>query len=242
MEILANFLSPAGPCGYLPHEVWQLEYEIVRSMSAEEFSDRLIQGWRRFGHALFRPRCPQCSSCLSLRVNVAAFQPSRSQRRNARMNAGVVSLRIGAPAVTRAKLALYDRFHAFQTERKGWPLHEPKDSDSYFESFVFNPFTTEEWTYWLGSRLVGVGYVDAVSAGLSAIYFFYDPRERHRGLGTWNVLCCIDQARQRGLPHVYLGYYVAGCPSLEYKATFRPNETVDAQGVWQTFRQAGAKD
>ena len=236
METLTRFLTPAGPCGYLPHEVWRLEYEIVQSMSAEEYAERLLQGWRRFGHALFRPRCAQCTACRSLRVEAAAFQPNRSQRRNERMNAGAVSLRLGTPTVSRAKLTLYDRFHAFQTESKGWPLHEPKDPESYVESFVLNPFTTEEWTYWLGSRLVGVGYVDAVPAGLSAIYFFYEPRERQRGLGTWNVLNCISQARQRGLPHVYLGYYVAGCASLEYKATFRPNEAIDSSGAWAPFR------
>ena len=44
------------------------------------------------------------------------------------------------------------------------------------------------------------------------------------------------QARAWGLPHVYLGYYVAGCGSLEYKARFRPNEVMEPNGKWVAFR------
>jgi arginine-tRNA-protein transferase len=71
---------------------------------------------------------------------------------------------------------------------------------------------------------------------LSAIYFFYDPDERHRSLGTFNVLNIIESAKQRGIPHVYLGYYVAGCGSMEYKATFRPNQVLGADSEWHDFR------
>jgi arginine-tRNA-protein transferase len=72
--------------------------------------------------------------------------------------------------------------------------------------------------------------------GLSAIYFFYDPRERHRSLGTWNVLCLLDEAVRRGLPFVYLGYYVEGCPSMAYKPRFAPNQVRGSDGVWRAFR------
>jgi arginyl-tRNA--protein-N-Asp/Glu arginylyltransferase len=45
----------------------------------------------------------------------------------------------------------------------------------------------------------------------------------------------IAAARERHLPHVYLGYYVEGCRSLEYKARFRPNEVLNSNGVWAPF-------
>ena len=40
----------------------------------------------------------------------------------------------------------------------------------------------------------------------------------------------------QGTPHVYLGYFVDGCASLEYKARFRPNEVLGADGEWGAFR------
>jgi arginine-tRNA-protein transferase len=78
--------------------------------------------------------------------------------------------------------------------------------------------------------------VDAVPKGLSAIYFFYDPEERRRALGTYNVLRLIEECRARGLPHLYLGYFVEGCASLAYKARFAPNEIRTPEGKWVDFR------
>jgi arginine-tRNA-protein transferase len=237
MKSVFQFVAPPSPCGYLPDQQWQLEYEIVRSIRPEEYMTRLAQGWRRFGVSLFRPRCPRCSACRSLRVVVNRFHPDRRMRRARKLNEGQVRLEIGAPRVTRAKLDLYDRYHAFQSDFKGWPEHDTKDASSYNHSFVDNPLPTEEWCYYLGDQLVGVGYVDDLAKGLSAIYFFYDPNERDRSLGTWNVLSLLERAATRGIPHLYLGYYVEGCRSMEYKATFTPNQLLGVDAHWHDFRE-----
>jgi arginine-tRNA-protein transferase len=208
-------------------------------MTAAEYMQRMRQGWRRFGHAVFRPQCRACRACQPIRVTVDAFCPDRSQRRAQKGNEGIVAVRIGEPCTTRAKLALYDRFHAFQSDTKGWPVHPAKDAHEYTNSFVTNPFRTEEWCYYLADRLIAVGYVDDLPEGLSAIYFFYDPRERHRSLGTWNVCNIIDAARERGRPHVYLGYFVEKCPSMRYKARFRPNQVLGPDGRWGDFLAPG---
>jgi arginine-tRNA-protein transferase len=236
MESLIRFTAPPSPCGYLHDRNWSLEYEHVASASPAEYMRRMREGWRRFGHTLFRPQCPSCTACHSLRVLVDRFRPDRSQRRARKANDSAVELRIGEPRVTRSRLALYDRYHAFQSDLKGWPQHPAKDPDSYRESFVDNPFPIEEWCYYLGDVLVGVGYVDVLPEGLSAIYFYYDPQQRQRSLGTWNVLRVIEEAGRRRLPHVYLGYFVAGCRSLEYKARFAPNEALGPDGAWRPFR------
>jgi arginine-tRNA-protein transferase len=248
METLFRYVASPNPCGYLPAQEWSLEYEYVSQMSAAEYLQRMVEGWRRFGNMLFRPACQSCRACRSVRVRAAAFRPNRSQRRVRKANAGVVELRIGKPKVTAAKLALYDRYHDYQSRMKGWPEHPPKEAGSYADSFVYHPFAVEEWCYYLEGRLAGVGYVDHLPEapqalagqrveGLSAIYFFYDPDERQWSLGTWNVLCMIDEAVRRGLPYVYLGYYVAGCASMEYKPRFVPNELRGEDGVWRVFRE-----
>src|SRR5262249_44305787 len=155
--------------------------------------------------------------------------------RTRKSNEKPVELRIGSPAVTRAKLTLYDGYHAYQTEAKGWPVHPARDASSYASSFVDNPIPTEEGGYYVDGRLVGVGYVDNLPGALSAIYFFYDPDERWRSLGTWNVLCLLDQAASRGIPYLYLGYYVADCPSMTYKSSFIPNQLLGLDGRWHDF-------
>jgi arginine-tRNA-protein transferase len=169
--------------------------------------------------------------CQSLRIPVDAFRPDRSQRRAWKANEGSVTVRIGAPVLTVDRLELYRRFHLHQADAKQWPMPEPEN----LVALVDNPFPTEEWSYWLGERLIGVGYVDALAGGLSAIYFYYEPAERDRSLGTFNVLSVIASARQRALSHVYLGYYIDGYGSLAYKARFRPNEVRAADGQWKPF-------
>lgn len=237
MVSLYTFIAPPSTCGYLPEQQWSLEYELIAAMSPADYMERMKTGWRRFGHMVFRPRCPRCSQCRSLRVDAARFELSRSQRRVRKKNEGDLTMQIRRPAATPDKLALYDRYHAFQADFKDWPVHAPKDPDDYRQSFVDNPFATEEWCYYLDGRLVGVGYVDVLPEGLSAIYFFYDPAERDRQLGTWNVLRLIEETHRRGLPYLYLGYYVDGCRSLEYKATFRPNQVLGPDGRWAAFRE-----
>jgi arginine-tRNA-protein transferase len=233
---LVSFLTPPSQCGYLPDRTWQLHYEVVMSASVSDYERRLLTGWRRFGKSFFRPKCPGCQACQSLRVDVAQFRPDRSQRRNEKANAGKLRLEIGEPSVSREKLDLYDRFHAYQVENIGWTSHEPKNEEAYIDSFVDNPFPAEEWRYFLQNKLVGVGYVDVMSSGLSAIYFYHDPNLRHWGLGTWNVLSVLSEALQRRLPHVYLGYYIAGCRSSEYKGRFRRAEVYDfPTATWVPF-------
>jgi arginine-tRNA-protein transferase len=236
MVPLYQLTSPPSACGYLPGRRWSLHYVFVAQATAAEYEAYLAKGWRRFGRAFFHPVCKSCRACQSVRVPAATFRPDRSQRRAVAANVDV-RLEIGPPAVTPEKLRLYDRFHEHQTDEKGWPAHSPKDPADYSESFCDNPFPVEEWCYFVGDRLVGVGYVDVLPAGLSAIYFFYDPDERRRSLGTFNVVRVIEAAAARGLPHAYLGYYVEGCQSLEYKARFRPNEVLRPDGQWVPFRQ-----
>ena len=169
--------------------------------------------------------------CQSLRVPVTTFQPRENQRRAWNRNHGSVTVRIDSPSVSDAKLDLFARFLQHGHEAKGWPANHGDD----LGLLLANPFPTEEWCYYLDDRLIAVGYVDALPEGLSAIYFYHDPAERHRSLGTYNVLSILESARARGLPHVYLGYYVEGCRSLDYKGRFRPNEVLSGNGSWEPF-------
>ncbi len=234
---MVSVVDPPSPCEYLPDQIWQLRYDLNDRLTPVEYADRLQRGWRRFGPVLFRPECPSCRQCQSLRVLVHAFRPSRSQERAWKANRrdAALALAIGLPSTSDAHRSLYDRFHRHQSREKGWRSPEADGADT----FLNNPFATEEWRYTIAGRLVGVGYVDRLPEALSAIYFYHDPDERSRSLGTYNVLSIIERARILGVPHVYLGYYVEGCRSLAYKATFRPNEVLGPDGSWFRFRERG---
>jgi leucyl-tRNA---protein transferase len=233
VDSAVSFLSPVSLCEYLPDRTWQLRYELVPHLRPADYMQRLEQGWRRFGYAMFRPDCPSCRMCQSLRVPVATFRPNASQRRAWKRNHGDVTVRVGAPSLSRDRLDVWARFHRHGHETKGWP----EEAEGNPGMLLQNPFRTEEWTYYVGDRLIAVAYVDALPEALSAIYCYYDPAEGARSPGTFNILSLLASARERGLPHVYLGYYVAGCRSLEYKRRFRPNEVLRPDGAWEPFER-----
>ena len=225
-----RFLAPDDRCSYLPDQMARMEYERVAELSADEYAERMMAGWRRFGHMLFRPRCHTArpvSRCVSTWQVSAQSQPAAGAEGRTRVSSPSrsVSLESHGPGSTSTAGSM-------PTGReRGWNERE-EDPISYHDSFVSNPFPTEEWAFRMDGCLVGLGLVDSLSVGLSAIYFVHDPDHHHRGLGTWNILCLIEEARRRGLPHLYLGYWVADCLSLAYKANFRPHELLGKDGQW----------
>jgi arginine-tRNA-protein transferase len=232
---MASFIAAPSACEYLPDQTSRLRYDINDRLTPVEYTDRLQRGWRRFGPVMFRPDCPSCRQCLSLRVPVDAFRSSRSQQRAWKTNQRDLALAIGQPSISDTHRRLYSKVHQYQSREKGW---RGPDSDGA-DTFADNPFETEEWRYTAGDRLIGVGYVDRLPQALSAIYFYYDPDERQRSLGTYNVLSIIERARTLGVPYAYLGYYVEGCGSLAYKAAFQPNEVLGRDGSWIPFKRRG---
>jgi len=238
MNVLQHLIAEPDECSYLPDEQRRMEYVLLEAMAPDEYQQLMDAGWRRFGHTLLRPRCLKCSACQPIRVDVSRFSPNRSQRRVARLNESTVRLEVRPPRCDARRLELHRRYHSFQADFKGWPDHAAQTAEAYQASFVDNPFPNWEYAYHVGDELVGVGYVDELPASFSAIYFFYAPEHRHRSLGTWNVLSIIARAASKGVPYVYLGYYVAGCRSMAYKAAFRPNQVLTADGRWREFRSA----
>ena len=91
-------------------------------------------------------------------------------------------------------------------------------------------------------RLIGACLTDRQVDGLSMIYSFFDPDLPSRpGLGTFIILDHIMRSAEAGLPYVYLGYWIAGSPRMEYKTRFQPLERLGPSG-WGRFEAEEAKE
>lgn len=221
-KLLQRYVEPARPCSYLAGELASLESRVMVDVTVEEWESMLARGWRRFGPVYFRPRCGGCAECVPIRVPTASFSPSRSQRRAMKACADV-RVEVGVPRVDETRLALYARWHSMREATRAWPSSR-LDAETYAMEFAYPHPAAREVTFFVGDRLVGVALCDETPNAWSAIYFYYDPDERARSLGTFDVLWQLAHAKARGLEHVYLGFRVMGCPSMRYKSAFRPHE------------------
>jgi leucyl-tRNA---protein transferase len=225
MHLLERVVEQPHPCAYLPGERASLDVRVMLDVSAADTESLLERGWRRFGAVYFRPVCAACEECVSLRVVVDQFTANQSQRRAARACARLRRV-VGVPRVDAGRLALYAKWHASREAARGW---EPNGQarDRYALEFAFpHPAAREAALYDddAGVRLVGIGLFDETPNALSAAFCFYDPAYAKMSLGTANVMSLVASARASGRRHVYLGFCVAGCASLRYKAAFRPHE------------------
>jgi len=218
----------------LPDQQWQLEYDIVHAVDKEEFQQRINQGWRRFGDMLFRPQCPSCTACQPIRIPVDRYQPNRSQKRVRKANAGTV-LKVQDPVLEYDRLMLYLKHHLHHAKQKGWPTPDPEGSAKSIHQIISGSLPVKEWAFYHDEKLVGILYVDVLPEGYSGIYSYYDPDYRHLSLGTFMCMAMIDEAVKHALPYVFLGYYVKGCRSMEYKGKFAPNQILVGDNVWVDF-------
>jgi arginine-tRNA-protein transferase len=134
-----------------------------------------------------------------------------------------VRVEVAEPSVDDQRLDLYRRWHMGREVERGW-RPDRIGPESYAMQFCFPHAAAREFSYWEGETLLGIGIADQTPHALSAVYCYYEPSRSDLSLGTLNVLRAIEYARERGLAHVYLGYRVEGCASLQYKGRFQPQE------------------
>lgn len=219
---------PEHPCAYLPGRTAQSRAFWAEELPSEVYHRFMDAGFRRSGKLIYQPICKGCRQCLPIRVVVNDFRPSKSQRRAVRRNSDL-SLQVGPLKYTEEKWELYQRYLL------DWHHRAPEDS-SELESFLYDsPVDTLEFTHRNSAgKLLAVGICDVSDASLSSVYFYFDPGEASRSLGTFGAMCELDFARNLGLPYYYLGYWVDGCSAMVYKTAYRAHEILQPDAVWRT--------
>lgn len=163
-----------------------MEHRLIGEIRGEDYESLLMRGWRRFGLDFFRPACPTCVKCRSLRLEARGFKPDKSQRRILKANAGLRVV-VEKPSLTPEHIELWNAYHAFMHDLRGWKQDKMSAAD-YTEAFLLMDFDfAREFRYYSGKKLVGVGLVDVLPDSISSAYFFHDPAWRKQGLGVFSV-------------------------------------------------------
>ena len=211
-------------------------FTALQGEHAQKLNDTLSkQGFRRSQNVLYRPSCAECSACLSARIRVADFQPSRTQRRILRRNEGL-RRNATSPWATEEQFALFRRYLDDRHASGGMADMDIFEFAAMIEETPIRSrvieYTRPAEPGETGRPLAAVCLTDVFDDGLSMVYSFYDPALRARSLGTQLILDHVAIAREAGLPYVYLGYWVPGSRKMGYKAGFSAVEIYKG-GRWQ---------
>lgn len=230
------YVTAPQPCPYLKGRVERKLFTALHGDYAQALNDALsVQGFRRSQNVLYRPSCADCQACMSVRIRVADFAPTKSQKRVIKRNAQLE--RVGStPWATEGQFDLFKRYLGSRHADGGMADMDVFEFAAMIEE---TPIRSRVVEYYNGTQrrsdtLVAVCLTDVIDDGLSMVYSFFDPTLDKASLGTFMILDHIDIAREAGLSYVYLGYWVPGSEKMQYKSKFRPLE-VFRKGAWSNL-------
>ena len=187
-------LSQEFACSYLPDRQEQLLVILDPSCyTTDKFEQLLALGFRRSGNQIYRPHCPICSECNSVRVLAQQFIPSKSQKR--KQNKAKSAFEVRYSSVEREQY--YPLYSKYISLRHSDGSMYPPDK-TQFQSFLLCSWL--EITFielWHQDTLVAVAVTDCMNNAISAIYTFFDPDFEHYSLGSVMILQQLKFAKEQ---------------------------------------------
>ena len=227
-QTLRFYLTNPAPCPYLEGKSERKAFTNLTVSDPDALHNALSQtGFRRSQSIAYRPACPGCNACRSVRTRVREFELTKGWRRVMNTNSGLVRTPV-APRATREQFRLLKRYLAGRHEGGGMSSMSYREyagmvNESPVKSLIFEYRNGPEDD----APLVAASITDILSDGLSMVYTFFDPAGPRRSLGTYMILDHILYAADLGAPHVYLGYWVQNSPKMDYKRRFGPLDILD---------------
>ena len=211
-------VTQSFPCNYLPDQEERLLMAVdERLHNNNKYSWLMANGFRRSSDQIYRPYCENCSACKSLRVILDGFTPSKSQKRLLKKN-NTFEVTVSNSAKDNY-YALYENYiNTIHRDGTMYPATEAQ-----YESFTKSTVTEQVFVEtWDGNVLISVAVTDILNDALSAVYTFYHPDYKNRGLGVFSILNQIRLATERGKRYLYLGYQIDECKKMNYKNKYFP--------------------
>lgn len=190
----------------------------------------LAEAWRHFGTHFFRYNFGiyenEIRRVMPLRIRLANFTLSKSQRRILRRNADLETF-VKPIEITAETEDLFERHK--RRFKSGVPAtiydflsHDPANV----------PTMGLEVSVRKGAKLLAASFFAVGNTSVSSIYGIFDSEQTTRSLGIFTMLKEIEFARKNGKSLYYHGYAYEGESYYDYKKRFSGLEQFDWKGEW----------
>lgn len=217
-------LTVNGICSYLPGRTWISQTFWAKKLDTKLYEALINKGFRRCGYHFYQNCCPECEACIPIRLDIAGFSPSKSQRRALKKNSDIKIVR-----------------HKARFEKEGFSLYSkycmsrhgsrPAEND-YTNFLIDSPVDTQIMRYYCESQLVGLGWIDVLPDSLSSVYFAFDPDHAWRSMGVYSLLKEVELCQTLKKRWLQMGFWVEDCQKMSYKNNYKPCHYLK-EGKWQ---------
>ena len=209
------------------------EYSHETHLTPSQMDWAWSHGLRHFGIYFFRynisPTANGFLHIMPLRVRLASFIPSKSQRRILKRNADV-DVRISETQLDAKKHQL------FESHKKRFAENVPDSLNIFLDvDAAHTPCPNREICLYLQGELIGVSFLDIGGTATSSVYSMFEPRFSKRSLGILLILKSIQYSKQLGKTFYYPGYAHREPSYYDYKKNFRGLEYYNWNQSWLPF-------
>ncbi len=237
MEILKEIKqslksSIAFPCSYIEGNLERRIYIDLKKFKNKTkiISELSSNGFRRSYDHMYIPQCEECKLCIPSRINLKKFILTKSTKRNLKKNKDIL-LKINTENIEAMRFKLFKEYCIKRHQNGQMKLMSFDEFNNFFhknlnDTLIVDLFNSRQF-------LVGSILLDKLVDGYSAVYSFFDPNLKSRGLGKYMILRSLELLREKNRDYLYLGYWVKNSSSMNYKADFKGIELF-YDGSWMS--------
>ena len=220
------------PCSYIEGNSEKRIYIDLKNFrnKISIISELSRSGFRRSYDHMYIPHCDSCNLCVSSRINLKKFNYTKSTLRNLKKNLDL-SLSFNTKNIKEERYELFIKYCS-QRHNNGQMQYMRIEE---FENFFHNNNNDTIIVDLIDSKrnLYGSILLDILEDGYSAVYSFFNPHSKKRGLGKNLILRCLELLKLNNKNNLYLGYWVKDCNTMDYKSSFEGLELF-INGEWRS--------